>query len=129
MAMAKHIANGVVLCPVEYFSHAMQYFREQYGRAQFIVASDDLEWCKKYVTGKYIVYSSHTYILDFAILAMSDHVITSIGTFGWWAGWLCTGTTIYYGVPPPNGTLMATMMNSNWRIPPDDEFNNWIPVV
>jgi galactoside 2-L-fucosyltransferase 1/2 len=121
--------KGVIPCTIQYFKHAQQYFKKRYERVQFIIVSADLAWCKKNITGKHVVYTNYDYTMDFAILTLCDHIITSIGTFSWWAGWLCKGTTIYYDVKPPAGTYMEHIMANNKWIPPDDEFNRWIPIV
>ena len=123
------IRLGVVPCTAEYYNHSMRYFTDRYPRVQFIVTSDDMKWTKEHVTGEHVIYSSHDYIMDFGILVMSDHIIIGIGTFSWWAGWLCNGTTIHYGVQPPKGKLMATIMANNRWWPPEDEYNKWIPMI
>ncbi len=41
--------NGGNYLSVQYFKKGMDYFREHYTNPLFIVASDDLEWCKKYL--------------------------------------------------------------------------------
>jgi len=67
--------------------------------------------------------------MDLAILSMSDHVIIGIGTFSWWAGWLCKGTTIYFDEPVPNGSSIASRLKTNLVPPPDDQFNKWLVSV
>ena len=120
---------GYISPPPSYYSNAMEYFIKKYECVQFIVASDDLGWCKEYIRGDNVYYSSRDYVADLAILASCDHIITSIGTYSWWAGWLCKGTTIYYGKPPPaNSTFDIMCSNSSW-IPFSDEYNNWIPMA
>ncbi|KAK2150058.1 hypothetical protein LSH36_426g02041 [Paralvinella palmiformis] len=79
----------------------MEYFKTKYNKVQFIVASDDLDWCKENIKDQHIIYYNHDSIMDLAILSFSNHIITSIGTYSWWVGWLCRGTTIYYNISPP----------------------------
>ena len=121
--------NGWLSPPPSYYSHAMGYFKAKYDRVQFIVASDDLEWCRKYVLGDQVHYSNKSSAEDLAILAFSNHVIISVGTFSWWAGWLCKGTTIYYGKAPPENTYFGKLYANNSWIPPRDEYNHWVPLV
>ena len=121
--------NGWLSGPPSYFAHAMEYFRQKYDRVQFIVASDDLGWCRTYIRGNNINYSNHDYILDLAILSLSDHTIISVGTYSWWAGWLCKGTTIYYGVPPPENTYFGHIYANDSWIPGSDEYNHWLAVI
>ena len=120
--------NGVVPSNPEYYHHAMEYFKTRHHNVQFIVTSDDMEWSRKYINGDFVEYSDFNYRTDFAILTLSDHVITSVGTFSWWAGWLCRGTTLYHDVSPPQGTQWAIKMSGNRWIPPNDKFNRWIPI-
>ncbi|KAK2159199.1 hypothetical protein LSH36_156g02010 [Paralvinella palmiformis] len=98
---------GFIPQPPSYFIHAMEYFKQEYNRVQFIVTSDDLAWCKENILDEHIAFSTHNYTMDLAILSLSDHIIISLGTYSWWAGWLCKGTTIYYGVMPPNDTYLG----------------------
>ncbi|XP_044133462.1 galactoside alpha-(1,2)-fucosyltransferase 2-like [Bufo gargarizans] len=84
-----------------YLQTAMSYFREKYQNPLFIVTSNGMDWCKKNIDttlgdvhfsgdGK---ESSPTD--DFALLAHCNHTIMTIGTFGYWAGYLAKGETIY----------------------------------
>lgn len=81
----------------QYFKNAMQYFTDKYGNVQFFVASNDIPWCKKqsFLKGTHLVLEKHTAAQDMAILANCDHVIMSIGTFGWWGGLLSGGEVVY----------------------------------
>ena len=129
MASASRIKKyGFVNCTKIYFSRSMQYFEARHPRVQFIVASDNIKWCKDNISGNNILFSNHGYVKDFAILTMSDHVIISVGTFSWWVGWLCTGTTLYNGEAPVAGSITALKEANNSWIPPDDEFNKWVPI-
>ena len=120
---------GLVNCTAVYYSHAMKYFEAMYPRVQFIVTSNSITWCKENIVGENVIYSnSLDYVMDFAILTMVDHVIISVGTFSWWVGWLCTGTTLYNGEPLVPGSITALKQANNSWIPPDDEFNKWIPI-
>ncbi|ELT93801.1 hypothetical protein CAPTEDRAFT_49636, partial [Capitella teleta] len=41
---------------------------------------------------------------DLAMLAACDHVISSTGTFSFWAGWLSKGVVLYYKNFPRKGS-------------------------
>lgn len=44
---------------------------------------------------------------DLAILSYCNHTIMTVGTFGWWAGYLAGGITVYYkDFPAPGGGLV-----------------------
>jgi len=81
----------------QYFKNAMQYFTDKYGDVQFFVVSNDIPWCKKqsFFKATHLVSEKHTAAQDMAILAICDHVIISIGTFGWWGGLLSGGEVVY----------------------------------
>lgn len=127
--------------PTSYFSHAMDFFARKYGdgaaseqdagagaggasgnrkkEVLFIVASDDVAWCKEQPLFKkqieegrmFIVESSSSssssenslypaWLLDFAVLSLCDGgSILTLGTFGWWAAFLGLGKSnvVYYG--------------------------------
>ena len=119
---------GTANCTTVYFSHAIRYFEAMYPRVQFIVTSDNIKWCQENISGKNVIFSNQNYMVDFGIATMSDHVIITVGSFSWWVGWLCTGTTIYNGRDPPRGTYAFAIEANNSWIPPDDEFNKWVPI-
>jgi len=110
-----------------YFAHAMQYFIDRFDRVQFIVASNDIAWCRQNfddfvmtqrhrVNVTYLQYQSPG--ADLAILASCEHTIMSTGTFGWWAAWLARGITIYYADWPRNGSDLAEMFIRDDFFPP-----------
>jgi len=44
--------------------------------------------------------------VDLAILSQCNHTIMTVGTYGWWAGYLAGGITVYYkDFPAPRGNL------------------------
>ena len=71
---------------------------------QFIVASDGPTWCSKQpfflADDVRVVTEKHTPAVDMAILAGCDHMVMTVGTFGWWAAYLGAdangGEVVYY---------------------------------
>jgi hypothetical protein len=54
-----------------------------------LVFSDDIEWCKKNVTGENIIYSEgHTQYEDMCIMSLCKHNIIANSTFSWWGAYL-----------------------------------------
>ncbi|XP_078507081.1 galactoside alpha-(1,2)-fucosyltransferase 2-like [Lissotriton helveticus] len=90
-----------VLADKDYLQNAMAYFRKKYPEPVFIVASDGMQWCKENIdASKGDVYFlddgiESTSGKDFALLAHCNHTIMTIGTFGYWAGYLAGGETVY----------------------------------
>nr|XP_033818283.1 galactoside 2-alpha-L-fucosyltransferase 2-like [Geotrypetes seraphini] len=95
-----NIWKGVV-ADKTYLEKAMSYFRNKYQEPVFVVTSNGMEWCKKSIDASSgDVYFSEDGVesspgKDFAILAHCNHTIMTIGTFGYWAGYLAGGETIY----------------------------------
>ena len=117
--------NHAIATP-NYFRSAMRYFSERYRNVQFVVCSDDIAWCHrtlpalvdstaniemKFSEGR----SGH---VDLAILSRCDHVIISVGSFGWWGAWLANGTTIYYANWPKSGSQLDRCVNKYDYFPP-----------
>ena len=81
-----------------YFAATMGYFRSQHGKAvRFLVASDDVPWCRSRpffssdsanVDVDIHILDSDDPRLEFSILTKCDHLVLTVGTFGWWAAWL-----------------------------------------
>ena len=136
-----HVRRGDVLNPDKmefgyttpdenYFAHAMRYFVDRFERIQFIVACQDMDWCRQNFAdfGKTlpqrvnVTYLERlSYAQDFAIIASCEHSIMSTGTYGWWAAWLARGITIYYADWPKNGSELARKFRREDFFPP-----NWI---
>ena len=113
-----------------YFAHAMRYFIDRFERIQFIVASNDIRWCRRKLS-YFATTLRHrvnvTFLTtrspgsDFAVLASCEHVIMSTGTYGWWAAWLVRGITVYYADWPEKGSELAKKFKRGDFFPP-----NWI---
>ena len=107
-----------------YFQKAMQYLVALHERVQFVVCSDDLNWCRGHITLAPFNRSNVDVTFcegrrreeDFAILSNCDHVIMSTGTLGWWAAWIANGLTIFYS----NWPLVNTYLYSAFKY--DDFF-------
>jgi galactoside 2-L-fucosyltransferase 1/2 len=89
--------------PASYFEKAMMYFTKKHKHVRFVVVSNDRDFSdklfsKKMFSGYDISIASHTTSApeDLSILASSDGVIMSLGTFSWWGGYLSGGPVTYY---------------------------------
>ena len=110
-----------------YFAHAMRYFVDRFDRIQFIVASNDIDWCRQKLANLWTTLRHRvnmTFVTprsagkDLAVVAYCEHVIMSTGTYGWWAAWLARGVTIYYADWPRNGSAVANMFDREDYFPP-----------
>jgi len=62
---------------------------------------------------------NHNAAEDLAILSSCDHTIMSVGTFGWWAGYLAGGIVVYYrNFPRKDGNLMPHFSREDF-FPPE----------
>ncbi|XP_064475939.1 galactoside alpha-(1,2)-fucosyltransferase 2-like [Ornithodoros turicata] len=88
-----------VLADEAYFRTAMSYFRAKYRHILFVVCSDGIEWCSRNIDSSmgdvFFVTRRVSPAMDLALLAQCNHTIMTIGTFGFWAGYLAGGETIY----------------------------------
>ena len=105
---------------------AMKYMESTHKHVVFIVASDTKQWCKKHLR-RHNVYISNmaSYQEDFVLMSSCDHMIMTVGTFGWWASWLTSqrgGTSMYYNHPFVTGSYLDKMFDSKDHFPAD-----WIP--
>jgi len=114
--------KGWVDLSPEYFRRAMSYFRQCYERVQFVVLSDDIEWCKKNITGPEIIYSEgHSPGEDLAVSSLCDHAIITYGTFSMWSAWFADGITLRPHTPvAPNSTEDLRNKKEANAFPPDN---------
>ncbi|XP_069107134.1 galactoside 2-alpha-L-fucosyltransferase SEC1-like [Argopecten irradians] len=92
---------GYRIADADYFHRTMSFFRSKYGHVLFMIFTnpedDDMTWCKSNLSGNDVVFMfGNPRGVDLCILSRCDHVITSVGTFGWWAAFLNNGTKTYF---------------------------------
>lgn len=113
MQRRKNLARiGYKVAPLTYIQRGMDYFQTRSQNVLFVICSDDVRRVANdlkeiQLRNQNVVFSFNgSRDTDMAILASCDHLITTVGTFSWWAGWLNKGKVIYYaGHPIPNSTL------------------------
>jgi len=116
-----------------YLERAMKEFRQQFaskGGVVFVVASDDLAWCRANVrsVADDVVYAgdgdgdAFNPALDMALLAACNHSIITYGNFGFWSAYLAGGQTLLAGNLSETPTeLMLTIRKASidgWRFLP-----------
>lgn len=75
----------------DYILTAMTYFTEKYRSVLFIIVTDDRYYCQKvfgYKLNVFFTPSSFDASTDLATLTECNHLIITVGTFGWWAAFL-----------------------------------------
>lgn len=98
-------ANYLGIPSASYFKNAMGKFNS-FTNVRFYVASDEVEWVKQQGVFQLDNVKNNVKIIntdrdiDFATLVACDHMIISIGTFGWWIAFLGSysrgGDVIYF---------------------------------
>ncbi|KAM4650892.1 galactoside alpha-(1,2)-fucosyltransferase 2-like [Discoglossus pictus] len=90
-----------VIADKTYLQKAMDYFRDKYENPLFVVTSNGMDWCKKNINNSLedVHFAGDgeesSPFRDFALLAHCNHTVMTIGTFGYWAGYLAGGETVY----------------------------------
>ncbi|XP_061182542.1 galactoside alpha-(1,2)-fucosyltransferase 2-like [Saccostrea echinata] len=117
------------LTPTEtYYKNAMDYFKKRYRHVVFVVGSNDIEWSKRALaTEKNVYYSTgNSAAEDMALLSLANHTIMSVGTFGWWIGWMARGITIFYkNIFRPGSEFAKEFRNNSID---DFIYPGWIPM-
>ena len=120
------VSSGFTVAGRDYLTTAMAYFVERYRRIQFVVASNDVTWCRRNIAPSSfdedrisVVFSvGHSAAQDLALLASCDHTVMTTGTYSWWAAWLANGTTVYYRNFPKRGSRLWKRSNVDDYYPP-----------
>lgn len=113
--------HGNNVAPDKYIYFAVNYMKKKFGQIVLIVCSDEMNYAKNLfknisIPNEFIEISP---VYDLAVLASCDHVIMTVGTFGWWAGFLSGGTVIYYKYPMREGTSGRIHFNYSDYFPTD----------
>ena len=114
-------ADTVLLTPDEYIRNAIDFFLAKFKNVIFLVCSDGMEYAKDIMTYRNVTarFAHNTPIQDLAILASCDHVLTTVGSYGWWGGFLSRGIVTYYKNPMREGTFERREYNYDDFFLPD----------
>jgi hypothetical protein len=87
-------------CGEAYYENAMNYFRAKHGvTVKFVVVTIDPDAAHKMAcmhrSDTSILPKGRSAALDMCILTRADDVITSVGTFSWWGGYLSGGAVLF----------------------------------
>ena len=117
--------HGVRVPSYKDIRSAMKSMETKYRHVIFIVASDDKEWCFRQISllSENVHISNMTsYEEDFVLMSCCDHMIMTVGTFGWWAPWLTSqrgGTSMNYKYPFTATSVQRKQFDS------EDHFPHW----
>ncbi|XP_063399492.1 galactoside alpha-(1,2)-fucosyltransferase 1-like isoform X2 [Mytilus trossulus] len=89
--------DGFKIATPEFLNRSVNYYVKMYATVLFLVISDGMDWSKKYmpthVPVEFISLGKREF--DMATVVACDHTIMTIGTFGWWIGYLTGGKVVY----------------------------------
>ncbi|GAV04408.1 hypothetical protein RvY_14690 [Ramazzottius varieornatus] len=122
-----HVRRGDILQPghrnyghrpgsKQYFEHALDIMNRTHHPAVFIVITNDLPWCRKVFANmsNVILMDPAPPPVDMTMLSLCDHLILSVGTFGWWSAYLSDSRDVlYYKDWPRPLSRLASEYNSN----------------
>ncbi|XP_021356800.1 galactoside 2-alpha-L-fucosyltransferase 2-like isoform X1 [Mizuhopecten yessoensis] len=95
----------------DYLRKAIGLFESKYRDTIYIVCSDGMTWARVELSNvrnaKIEFVLTDKAEVDFAVLVACNHTIMTVGTFGWWAGYLAGGDVIYYKYPIKNNSGLA----------------------
>ena len=69
---------------MEYYNKAMKHFSD----TNFIVFSDDIEWCKENFKGDEFTFIQEDDYIDLYLMSMCQHNIIANSSFSWWGSYL-----------------------------------------
>ncbi|GAB1610061.1 galactoside 2-alpha-L-fucosyltransferase 2-like [Argonauta hians] len=136
--IAMHIRRGDILtdryrtygynsASIDYVRRAMQHFGDRFHRILFVVCTNDLQWTRKYLTQPNVfIVENTTREVDMAIMASCNHTIITVGSYGWWSGWLANGDVVYYRYPAARGSILRKGYSKDMS---DFFYPNWTPML
>lgn len=70
---------------IDYYLNAIDYFKG----SNFIVFSDDIEWCKENFKGPEFTFAEESQdYMDLYLMSLCTHNVIANSTFSWWGAWL-----------------------------------------
>ncbi|XP_055328003.1 galactoside alpha-(1,2)-fucosyltransferase 2-like [Paramacrobiotus metropolitanus] len=110
MIIGIHVRRGDLLDPIphryghtvatpRYLLRMTSRLNSQYPNSVFAVVSNDLPYCRTILRNlDNVLYmdGNNTAEVDLALLTLMDHLILSVGTFGWWGAYLSEAGEVYY---------------------------------
>ncbi|XP_052824088.1 galactoside alpha-(1,2)-fucosyltransferase 2 [Octopus bimaculoides] len=106
---------GYNVASKEYFESAKQWFQSHYTNVIFVVCSNSLQWCKDNISDNSTYFiSGNSAAEDMAVLSSCEHLISSVGSYSWWAGFLCKGNVTYYFPPAKEHSLLRNAYSADY---------------
>lgn len=108
--------------PIEYYDKSIQFLKSNYDINNFLVISDDLDWCKENIKNKNINFIENTTnIEDFILFSLCKYNVLGNSTFSWWASFLNQNTNpIILSFPPHRYFVENSPL---WKVDVSDMYN------
>jgi len=111
-------------CSIKYYKNAIRYFGKN---KQYLIISDDLNWCRKKFKGSNFFFSdSDGPPVDLYLQTFSTHNIISNSTFAWWGAWLNSNPNKIVVAPKDNwfgyfykNFYRPDMFPESWKLIPN----------
>jgi hypothetical protein len=105
------------VCNLDYYNKSIKKIDNN---NNFIIISDDIEWCKENMSQSNIFFSEfNSEIYDLHLMLMSENIIMSNSSFSWWGAWLNTNKNktiicpeIWFGPSGPQD--IEDLIPNNW---------------
>ena len=116
-----HKDVGYKMAPLEDVHFAMNWMERKFKQVIFFLASEGHKFCRKHFPQQNVFVSNMTSDYeDFVLMQSCDHVIMTVGTFGWWAAWMTSqrgGDVMYYRHPFTFGSHIHKMFSRHSHFP------------
>lgn len=129
--IAIHIRRGdyvghphYVQLPLQYYYDGIEYIQKNHSEAQnIIVFSDDIEWCRKNIQIKNLVFSGYSEIEDLYLMSKCSYHVIANSSFSWWGAWLANSKMVVAPGTWFNGELAAKchgqdIIPTRWTLSP-----------
>jgi hypothetical protein len=111
---------------MDYYEKAFIYLKSKLKNYNFLVFSDDIEWCKqnvKFGRAVYVERKGGSPLDDMFLAVQCKNIILANSTFSWWCAWLNTNPEKIV-IAPQKWFRNEELNNNAYDLIPD----NWIRV-
>lgn len=123
----RNVGLGYPMATPEFINSSTTHFLRLFTDSVFVVASENMQWCKDNFPKnlKIVFLDPHSPPVDMMILASTDHIITTFGSYSWWAGYLNKGIVAYMKDYIKPNTYVARQFDLKRE---DYMYPGWIPL-
>ncbi|OQV25743.1 putative Galactoside 2-alpha-L-fucosyltransferase 1 [Hypsibius exemplaris] len=115
---------GYVGATTSYVLNTVRKVQKLYAKGRgtiFVVVTDDIDYCMKVLgtMANVVVVESYSAVVDLAVLSLMETVIMTVGSFGWWGGYLSESEEVYYyqNWPRKRSNLAKLVKHQDYFLP------------